>query len=566
MRSSAHRALPTAHRGLPNVLVLLCLALSVFAADGSALAQSPAKQPPAKTGGSVSGKVTIKDKPAGGILVALRKTEGGNPYEPVIKAVTEQDGTYRLTSIPPGSYAVIPTTTAYVAADSAGGRKSVVIAEDENVEGINFSLVRGGVITGKVTDAEGRPVIQQQVELYRVDPSEQKMPAQPRPGPVYPTRSAQTDDRGIYRMFGLQAGRYRVSAGRSENSMMQFSLSPITYSQIYHPDAKDPDKATVIEVSEGSEATNIDITLGPALQMFTVSGRIIKSENGASAPQTRVGLHRVIGDRIEYVNHNAMSDARGDFTLEGVTPGKYAVYLFTGPAGAELYAEKLTFEVIDQDLTGVIIKLGKGATITGNLILESEDKAAQRKLLEMRLLGYVQTSLGTGNSASSPIGPDGSFRLAGLAPGTAEFQIFPVGQYVPAGFVIARIERDGVATPRLELKEGETVAGVKIIVRFGNASIRGVVTFENGTPPPGTRVLIQISKPGENLQLHRQGEVDARGQFLIDSLPAGVYELRPTIYGGRNPRTLDIKKQVTVTENAVTNVTIAIDVAMLGNQ
>jgi hypothetical protein len=366
-------------------------------------------------------------------------------------------------------------------------------------------------------------------------------------------------------MFGLAAGRYRVAAGRSENSMMQFSISPITYSQVFHPDAKDPAKATAIEVSEGSEATNVDITLGPALQMFTVSGRIISGDNGAPVPQTRFGLHRIIGDRIEYINHNAMSDARGEFTMEGLTPGKYGVYLFTNP-GTELYAEKTTFDVIDQDVTGIIVKLARGATITGTLILETDDKAAQRKFLEMRLFGYVQTFPGTSNSAASPIGPGGSFRLAGLPPGTAEFQIFPVGAYVPAGFVIARIERDGVATPRLELKEGEQVTGVKMFVRFGNASIRGVVSFDNGTPPPGMRVMIRLSSPGETVQYGRQVEVDARGQFLIDNLPAGTYELRPTIYGGRNPRTLDIKKEVSLTDGAVTNVTISIDVATLGNQ
>jgi protocatechuate 3,4-dioxygenase beta subunit len=544
------------------VLVLLCFALAIFAEAGSVFAQSPAKQPAAKTGGSVSGRVTIKDKPAGGILVVLRKSEGSNPYDAAIKGVTEQDGTYRILSIPPGSYAVIPTTPAYVPADSAG-RKSVVIAEDENVEGINFSLVRGGVITGKVTDSEGHPVIQQQVELYRVE--EQKAGAQPRQGPVYPARSAQTDDRGIYRMFGVLAGRYRVSAGRSENSMMQFSISPITYSQVFHPDAKEPAKATVIEVSEASEATNVDIILGPALQMFSASGRIISGDNGAPVPQTRFGLHRVIGDRIEYVNHNAMSDARGEFTMEGLTPGKYGVYLFTNPS-TELYVEKTTFDVIDQDVTGLTIKLARGATITGTLILESDDKAAQKKFLEMRLFGYVQTFPGTSNSATSPVGPGGSFRLTGLPPGAAEFQIFPVGAYVPAGFVIARIERDGVAMPRLELKEGEQVNGVKMFVRFGNASIRGVVSFENGTPLPGMRVMIRLSKPGETVQYGRQVEVDARGQFLIDNLPAGMYELRPTVYGGGNARTLDIKKDVSLTEGSTANESISIDVATLGNQ
>src|SRR5688500_2476462 len=139
MRSSARRARST----LP---ILLCFGLSVFAQAASVFAQSPAKQPAKPVGGSVTGRITIKDKPAGGILVVLRKGEASNPYEPVTKAITDPDGIYRITSIPPGSYAVVPTAPAYVPAESpAAGRKSVVIAEDENVEGINFSLIRGGV-------------------------------------------------------------------------------------------------------------------------------------------------------------------------------------------------------------------------------------------------------------------------------------------------------------------------------------------------------------------------------------------------------------------------------------
>ena len=550
MRSSTRSALPT-------VLAILCCAASLFA-------QSTAK--PATKGGSVSGRVTIKDKPAAGVLVALRKSEGGSPpWEAAARAITEQDGTYRIANVPPGSYNVSTTTPAYVAADKAG-RKSVVIAEDENVEGVNFSLIRGGVITGKVTDAEGRPVIQHNVELFMADAFEPRPQTPQQQRQIYPTRTVQTDDRGIYRAFGLTPGRYKVAAGKGENSpMTSFSISPITYSQVFHPDAKDPAKATVVEVSEGSEATNVDIALGPTMQMFTVTGRVINSETGAPVPQIRFGLHRLVSDHVEYMNLNAASNARGEFTIEGLTPGKYGVFLFTDPAN-ELRAEKITFDVLDQDVTGVTIKLARGATVIGQIILESDDKAVQKKLLEMKLHGYVNTYPGMATSASSPIAGDGSFRIAGLPGGMANFTIFPSGGYVPAGFVIARIERDGVTSQGLEVKDGETITGVKMFVRYGSATLRGVVTFENGTLPPGTRVMIRLTKPGDTMQYNRQAEVDARGQFFMENIPAGIYEVRATIYGGGNARTLEQKKDVNLTDGAVTNVTIAIDVSSIPNK
>lgn len=557
MRSSARIALPI-------VLAILCLATSL-------LAQAQVKQPAAKIpGGSVSGRITIKDKPAPGVLVALRKSEA-NPWEAVNKAVTDQNGVYRITNVAPGSYAVVPTTPAYVPADAAG-RKNVVIAEDEHIESIDFSLVRGGVITGKVTDGEGRPVVQHQVEIYPAEmldnrPAPQQPQAQqqqqPQP-PLYPARIAHTDDRGIYRVYGLPAGRYKVSAGRSENGMTTFSISPITYTQVFHPDAKDPSKATVIEVSEGSEANNVDIALGPTMQMFKVSGRAINSDTGTPVTQLRIGLHRLVGGRVEYTNHTGSSNARGEFTVEGLTPGKYGVYLFTDPT-SELRAERTTFDVIDQDVTGVTINLAKGGTITGVVILESEDKTAQKKLLEMRLHGQVESYPGLASSSFSPIGPDGSFRLTGVPTGMTRFNILPQGGYMPTGFAIARLERDGAALPAIEMKDGETVAGVKVFVRYGTASIRGVVTFENGMLPQGSRVMVRLSKPGETLPYNRQAEVDARGNFFIDNLPTGMYELRTTIYG-RNPRTLEQKKYVSVTDGAVSNVTLTIDVSTLANQ
>src|SRR6185295_19190434 len=88
--------------------------------------------------------------------------------------------------------------------------------------------------------------------------------------------NALTDDRGIYRMFGLMPGRYNVAAGRGDTTFNgQVSAGRSRYTQVFHPDATDQTKATVVEISEGTEATNIDITLGRALQTFTVAGRVV---------------------------------------------------------------------------------------------------------------------------------------------------------------------------------------------------------------------------------------------------------------------------------------------------
>jgi protocatechuate 3,4-dioxygenase beta subunit len=511
---------------------------------------------------SVSGRVTIKEKGVGGVMVALRKSENQMPYEPVQKATTDLEGFYRIANVPPGNYEVIPSVPAFVPAGKGDSRaKHVLVGDDDNVEGINFALVRGGVITGRVTDADGRPLIQQQVTIYQENAFNQ-----PPQRPIYPASFAQTDDRGIYRVYGLQAGRYKVASGRGDDNFVS-GANPgrSTYKQIFHPDVSEQDKAKLIEVSEGSEATDVDITLGRALQTFTVAGRVIDGEKGLPVPSLRFSVQRIVAQRVEYVNATGVSNVQGDFILEGLIPGKYGIVMLPNQNQSnEMRAETLHFEIIDQDISGLIIKLVKGASVSGVVILETENKAALAKLSEMQLRGYISVSGGSvvSSSATSPIAPDGSFRLAGLASGNLFLNIgTPNRPMPPKGFNITRMERDGVvATRGIEIKDGEQVTGVRVILSYGSAIIRGIVTLENGPVPQGTRVSVSLGKPGERGSSLRPPVVDERGHFLIEGIPAGTYELT-TLIGMTTPRAPArvFKRVVTVQEGSTTDLTITVD-------
>lgn len=547
MRSSARSALPT-------LLTCLCFAASL-------LAQSPSKQQPVKTPrGSVSGRVTIKEKPAPGVVVGLRKGALESSYDPFDRAVTDADGVYRITNVPAGSYVVTVAAPAYVPVDSED-RKSVVVGDDENVDGINFSLVRGGVITGKVTDAEGRPVLLHQIEVYTLAALARGTPQQA----PFPAMTAQTDDRGIYRVYGIAPGSYKVAAGHGNYA--GYSPNQFNYKQVFHPNAAEPAKATVIEVSEGSEAKDVDITLGRTVETFSVSGRVINGETNAPVPNLRFSLQRLLSQRVEYVSTLVSSNARGDFMVEGLIPGKYSTMMFMND-GSDLRAETTTFEVIDGDVSGVIIKLTRGASVSGVVVVESENKPAKSKLSEIILRGYVPVAPGTGyaNAVSSPIAADGSFRLAGLATGVVNISLSgAMGPYPPKGFSVVRIERDGMPAPRIEVKEAEQVTGVKVIVAYGNATLRGVVKIENGPMVPGARIYVRLTRPGENASYLRPPIVDDRGNFLMEGIPPGQYEITATVMGGnpRSPRA--VKQDVSLTDGVITDVRITIDVANPSN-
>ena len=540
-------------RYLPAVL------LAILSLPTSLWGQAAPKQT-TKARGSISGRVTLKAKGAEGVVVVLRKSEQMNPFETMRKATTDQDGFYRIADVAPGNYEVQPSAPALVPTDLKESRgEPVLVGEDEDVENINFSLVRGGVITGKVTDADGRPVIQQQVNIFRVEVFEQ----QGQQRQIFSAGAGQTDDRGIYRVFGLMPGRYKVGAGRGEDQFTPgFSSVRSTYKQVFHPDVGDPAKATVIEVGEGTEAKDVDITLGRSLQTYAVAGRLV-DEKGLPVPNIRLGLQRSTAQRTEYVNALLTTNSQGDFVAEGLIPGKYGVYLFPNQ-GSGMRVDSTTFDIIDQDLSGLTFKLTQGASLSGVVVFETDNKTAPAKLSELQLRTFVVNPTGgggMGSSATSPIAPDGSFLLSGLPGGTAQIMIGALGNpFPPKGFNIARIERDGVASARgLEIKDGEQVTGLRVVVAYGNATLRGVVTFENGELPPGGRIFVRLAKPGENLSNMRPPQVDARGHFLVEGLAAGAYEVHVAVSGGQGIQVRNVKRDISVQDGVTTDITIAID-------
>ena len=550
MRSSTARA------------VIAALAIIVSSVSLFAQTQSAAKT--VKATGSVAGRVTIKNKPASGVAVGLRKPENYSPFESFPRAITDQDGNYKITNVVAGAYDVIPGAPAFILSDNNNPRgRSIVVGDGENVENINFALVRGGVITGKITDADQRPVIQQQVRLFRAEPPDPRA----QPGRVtFPVNTVSTDDRGIYRMFGLTPGRYKVSIGRGDETSGSFNpIGRISYREVFYPDATEQAKAAVIEVSEGSEATNIDITLGRPIETFSATGSVIDGERGQPVPNVRFTMQRLIGERSEFMPVLITSNSRGEFAAEGLIPGKYGVALMTDP-NSELRADSMTFDVIDSDVSGVTVRLVKGGSISGVVLLETEDKRAIAKLSQLQIQAYVQNPGGGANFGGAPrstIGGDGSFRVGGLSAGTANLNLAPtMDMNQMKGFLVSRIERDGVIQPRgIEIKDGEQVAGIRIIVNYGSATLKGVVTVENGPLPPGSRIFVQLRKAGDMPLSIRPPSVDERGRFIADGIPGGSYELWVSVAGGNVRGRPPVKQQIVLQDGTVTDVAVTLDLA-----
>ena len=545
---------------LPRYAIVLVFVLSCagFPTKASSQAKTQKKTPTS----SVSGRITIHGKGAPGIVVGIRTSDFSQGLSPALKATTDQDGNYQITNIPPGNYQVSPMAPTYVVADLVWSRargKTLLLAAGEDVQGIDFSLVRGGVIAGRVTDADGGPVIEERLTIVPEDQANLRGQMSP---PVV-AGAFQTDDRGMYRIYGIPAGRYKISVGvANEDVSTSMRFGRVVYKRTFYPDATDPDAAKVVEIHEGTEATNIDITVGRSLPSFAASGKVVDGESGQPVMSVTLVLRRVVNDReAGVIGTFAASNSQGEFRLENVTPGKYGVFISPQP-GSEVWADVVPFEVIDQDVTGLLLKTLKGLTITGNVTLDGVyDKSVFAKLAELRLQANVSSKTAyAGSSQGSHINADGSFRLGGLAPGTVNFFLTTQDGRPPVSFTILRVERDGVIQPRgVELKAGEETTGLKIIVSYGTGSIRGEVKVENGPLPQGGRVVVWIKRLGDTGSNFRSYNLDARGHFLIEGVAAGSYELNvnANIPGRRTPPSA--KQPIEVSDGTLNDVVVTLD-------
>lgn len=528
--------------------IVLCLLTSL---NSSVRGQAKSASRPA---GSISGTVTLSGKPLAEIGVVVRRSESGNPFERFPSAITDQRGGYNIKNLPSGIFEVQPSGPAYVAPD-AGRSKTVVLSAGENVESVDFSLELGGVVTGKVKDSDGRPAIQQQVNLYFAD-----MP----PGAeLFAVATATTDDRGVYRIFGVRKGRYKVAIGRSDTAFST-GLSNILpfYLQVFYPNVTDPAKAEIVAVTDGSEATGIDITVNARINTYTAKGQTVDGRTGLPIPHVSFGLVRLKGERFEQLNELIASNSQGEFIVEGLIPGKYLTFLKIEPNG-NLRSEATTFEVSNSDVENVTVKLTKGASVSGVIALESADQAAIAKLSRMEVRGQILSSagpFGAGQLATSNVGPSGTFQLAGLSSGTLSLTLIDGRDTItPNGFFIARVEREGVLQMQgLEIKEGEDITGVRLVVGYGSATLRGIVNLENGSLPSGGRIVVRLNKVGDTSNSIRPPRVDTRGHFLMENLPGGAYELTGSVsVSGKTKAT--VKRQLNLQDGTANDVTITID-------
>ncbi|MGH9939564.1 MAG: hypothetical protein ACREAM_25265, partial [Blastocatellia bacterium] len=347
------------------------------------------------------------------------------------------------------------------------------------------------------------------------------------------------DDRGVYRVYGLAEGRYLVSVGFSQrDGEAPVQTDRAFYPRTFHPDTTDQAQAKVIEVTEGSENTSVDIAVGALKKAYDVFGSVINTDTGQPVAGISIFYGAVASDRRRvsgWGSKGEQTNAKGEFHLMGVLPGKHALFAHTDGA-SDFYGEVTICQVSDGDVEGVEIKVRQAGTISGVVAVEgANDPAALAKLKNIRLhFDSRSDQFSAPGGDSVPVNPDGSFRIRGLRPGQVELSLSQ--EAAALGLSRLRVERNGAPQPgaSFEVGAGEHVTNVRFVVGYGTGAVRAQVKVVGGDWPEEFGLMVIARRQGDSLSSGQVGRVDARGQSLIEHLVPGEYELQPAAFS-RSP-------------------------------
>ena len=547
--------------------------LAVFAM--SILCYAVGAQTPVKTGTSViTGKITIENQAAPGINVVMHSGDNPNPMkdDKRQKVTTDAAGNYRFERLVAGKYRVEVSAPGYVSKQKNENRwergSLINVVDNETIDKLDFNLIRGGVITGRLMEENGKPITELNLALMRINEKGEKVPM----------GSAEvSDDRGIYRCYGLEPGKYLVSAGQGESDS-SLNMGGVKFRKTWYPGVQDETKAQVVEVTIENEAINIDFRLPRMKKGFTVSGRVIEEATGKPVKGVGVGLATLNeqGHVSGMSFGGAFTNDDGEFKQTGLAPGKYMTNVFPITGNSDSFAKPFKFELKDEDYSNLEIKMVDGVSISGFAVLEGVDDPAIKQAFQgLTLHAFAQSApqeMDSDFSFNAPgkIEADGRFLLRGLRAGKIQIMLNTFETPNLKNFSLSRIEREGAPVEGgIEAKSGEKINGVRLVVAYVSGRLSGQVTLANAPNLSEYRIMATVSqteKPANNKGV----SVDERGRFLIEGLAAGVYELKVNAFpmkpGPVNTAEFpSVTQTVTIPHNNEAKVSLTLDFKGKGN-
>ncbi len=520
------------------ILTLGLLFATLIPMNVSAQEGSSQQKPRTPLTGTINGVVVNESGyPLTGAAVYVRPLNSTALGRTVL---TDAEGKFAVHGLDSTLYKVWASAPAYVMPESFAGDRTRYHRVGDSVR---IELVAGGVITGKVTSASGAPVIGIRVRALFRSTNRQTFESAPA------SAERLTDDRGVYRIYGLAAGTYVVSAGGS--GLQWSALNPYDgYAPTFAPSST-IDSAAEIIVRPGQES-NVDI------RYRVDPGRLVTGvvrsagKDGATVSLTPVSNNGLFATSNSYLNPETNS-----FIFYGVPDGDYDLVAHSGigTAGAAgsgvTSSETKRIAVKGNDVTGLEIVLQPMGFISGHISLESlslaECRGKRRPALREMMVDLVRNRSGIEEAhlrrvQDGPSLPDenGGFAFRNVRPGEYAFrpQFFAQFWYLQAISLApktantaarkgepAGTKRD-VARHWTTIKTGDRITDLRISLAEGAASLRGQVISPEETKlaDPATVYLVPSEQDKrEDVLRFFAAETDPNGNFALTNVAPGSY-------------------------------------------
>lgn len=504
-------------------------------------------QPVATGTASIAGTVAVAGtgQPARRVRVTLNATEGGGSRT----AMTDDEGRYTFTELAAGRYTVSASKTGHVGVtygQTRPGRPGTPIQLSEGQQfAANLQLPRGSVITGTVVDEYGEPTAGTQVRVMRYAMQGGRRTLQQ-------AGNGSADDRGIYRVYGLQPGDYIVSAvprnvgpgvdmarlqaelaGVRERiasapgdgtvarelatraSMLQGQLpqdeeQATGYAPVYFPGTVSAAQAATVTLNVGEERGSVDFQL-VRVPLARIDGTVVNS-TGQATDNVQITLTDAAATVPGTITMGARADGDGRFHLANVPPGSYRLIARAAvpqpgsaprppgplggvrPLGPMSTAVRLWGNVdvaVDgRNLTNVLVTLQQGLTVSGRIAFQgSAPPPADLTRIRVNLApADPGVPGGSPQNAAGVVDASGKFTIASVIPGLYRLSAGGAG----SGWSIESAILDGQDTLDfpLEVKPGAAPSGAVITFTDKQAQLSGTITNQRGQPAPEQTLIL----------------------------------------------------------------------------
>lgn len=438
---------------------------------------------------------------------------------------SSSSGTFVFTSVPDGLYFLVATRDpyfpSYYGQHRPDGRGAPIEVTKDSDLFAELRMYRKGALTGRVLDENGIGMQDVPVVAYRAQ---------------LPFRAAGrgiADDRGVYRIFGLDPGTYWVRTAPytlddGEGRLPTFSREGLQISE------------SVTHVARLDEDTpDADVRPFPG-RLFRLTGRLLCN---ASPVPVFVTLSSETGRK------KVESKCMQTYSFEGLAPGSYEVFgqmqMENGPAG---------FIELQLDRASENGDLPIGPLSRVEFLIRRAGASGPANL-PVTILGHRQDLSESGEDMEIP-------QRGYLAPGHWEFTArVPSGDYVESITNPITLRREQ-SNPTIHAADWFDIfidprnyVQVTVAVSDQAVKMQGKVT-SSGNPVPGAPVFLWPVAESTRRSLHgyRETIADTAGSFSFDSLPPGDYRLLATFDAlAMDEEKLDEARAVTLHIDAAAN-------------